>query len=528
MANNAQSQVNSSQSSTRLHSTRGSRRLRTNPTVSHQPNNYYTRFTTTEPVDYMDYYPQNHFYNRNINSTQNIPSTTNRYHDPYFSGRLLDQIEQITSQTTLYNQLRTYNNLQNIHSLPNLQPNLSRIQHPYFIPPLPLSNQQQSQQPQQQTQQRRHPYSGTSCPVLGSLRLSVDGNHRTSSGNTNQANNLIGCHQHQQSTPQLTSIPINNIQSSPSLRMPPTMWSRIPGLGEVNIPYYDLTNMINPLFLFLQPPQTAAMELTARPNVHSQNNNHNNNNSNNTTNNSNNNLNDNPINYSTSNQVFELANSLFDHRSQQPQAERISQQSPHNSQAHRLASSMNQAQLILDMLNYSNRELITNPNQLFQQMNLQNNNQNQRTHHHHHSGHHHHHHQQSASPYFPPDSRLFWLTQFTRTRNRLPDISDYPIIRDPSLFNDNLPETENYEALLNLAERLGEAKPRGLNKNEIDQLPSYRYKPENSEESDQTLCVICMYEFEAKQNLRVLPCHHEFHARCIDKWLKVFINDYFN
>lgn len=35
-------------------------------------------------------------------------------------------------------------------------------------------------------------------------------------------------------------------------------------------------------------------------------------------------------------------------------------------------------------------------------------------------------------------------------------------------------ETENYEALLNLAERLGEAKPRGLNKPEIDQLPSYK------------------------------------------------------
>ena len=37
------------------------------------------------------------------------------------------------------------------------------------------------------------------------------------------------------------------------------------------------------------------------------------------------------------------------------------------------------------------------------------------------------------------------------------------------------PETENYEALLSLAERLGEAKPRGLNRHEIDQLPSYKY-----------------------------------------------------
>lgn len=38
------------------------------------------------------------------------------------------------------------------------------------------------------------------------------------------------------------------------------------------------------------------------------------------------------------------------------------------------------------------------------------------------------------------------------------------------------PEPENYEALLSLAERLGEAKPRGLARHEIDLLPSYRYK----------------------------------------------------
>lgn len=39
-------------------------------------------------------------------------------------------------------------------------------------------------------------------------------------------------------------------------------------------------------------------------------------------------------------------------------------------------------------------------------------------------------------------------------------------------------ETENYEALLNLAERLGEAKPRGLARPEIDQLPSYKFNIE--------------------------------------------------
>lgn len=46
---------------------------------------------------------------------------------------------------------------------------------------------------------------------------------------------------------------------------------------------------------------------------------------------------------------------------------------------------------------------------------------------------------------------------------------------------------------------------------------------------DQTSCVVCMCDFEIRQVLRVLPCSHEFHSRCVDKWLrvsnsKIFIN----
>lgn len=46
----------------------------------------------------------------------------------------------------------------------------------------------------------------------------------------------------------------------------------------------------------------------------------------------------------------------------------------------------------------------------------------------------------------------------------------------------------NFQALLNLAERLGEAKPRGLTKADIEQLPSYRFNP-NNRQSEQTLWV---------------------------------------
>ncbi|XP_029706790.1 E3 ubiquitin-protein ligase RNF38-like isoform X1 [Takifugu rubripes] len=80
-------------------------------------------------------------------------------------------------------------------------------------------------------------------------------------------------------------------------------------------------------------------------------------------------------------------------------------------------------------------------------------------------------------------------------------------------------EVENYEALLNLAERLGEAKPRGLTKADIEHIPSYKFNS-NNHHSEQTMCVVCMCDFESRQLLRVLPCSHEFHAKCVDKWLK--------
>ena len=60
---------------------------------------------------------------------------------------------------------------------------------------------------------------------------------------------------------------------------------------------------------------------------------------------------------------------------------------------------------------------------------------------------------------------------------------------------------------------------------ELDEIPAFRYSAASKDSSNGS-CVVCLMNYSNKEKLRRLPCNHDFHAKCIDKWLKVslFLN----
>ncbi|KAF5400181.1 hypothetical protein PHET_06623 [Paragonimus heterotremus] len=73
---------------------------------------------------------------------------------------------------------------------------------------------------------------------------------------------------------------------------------------------------------------------------------------------------------------------------------------------------------------------------------------------------------------------------------------------------------------------------RGLTKDELDSLSVRFYGAELGLKVGDTAtvepplmateerCMICLDDYEVKDSLRMLRCRHEFHAKCVDKWLK--------
>ncbi|XP_028671457.1 uncharacterized protein LOC114662230 isoform X1 [Erpetoichthys calabaricus] len=77
---------------------------------------------------------------------------------------------------------------------------------------------------------------------------------------------------------------------------------------------------------------------------------------------------------------------------------------------------------------------------------------------------------------------------------------------------------DHYEELLSLEERLGEVVTKKMSSAQINCLPTKTFNSASA--AGKTICQICYCDYKEREKLRILPCLHDYHTRCVDRWLK--------
>ncbi|XP_055865773.1 uncharacterized protein LOC106054685 isoform X1 [Biomphalaria glabrata] len=83
-----------------------------------------------------------------------------------------------------------------------------------------------------------------------------------------------------------------------------------------------------------------------------------------------------------------------------------------------------------------------------------------------------------------------------------------------------IPHNSNYEELIALSESIGEVSC-GLSVAQINTFPVRRWRADvGATKGEGDNCSICISDFENNEEVRRLPCKHEFHKKCVDPWIK--------
>lgn len=91
---------------------------------------------------------------------------------------------------------------------------------------------------------------------------------------------------------------------------------------------------------------------------------------------------------------------------------------------------------------------------------------------------------------------------------------------DSSQQDDIDPDNMGYEDLLRLGETAG-VENVGLSAAQISRLRSSIHIPGMFSKNKEEICTICQENFKFLKALVTLPCSHQYHSKCIIKWLKL-------
>ena len=109
-----------------------------------------------------------------------------------------------------------------------------------------------------------------------------------------------------------------------------------------------------------------------------------------------------------------------------------------------------------------------------------------------------------------------------------------PLIQDEEEVDDDVHGGEegevsrelSYETLLRLGERMGDVKSERWAmraQQEIEKLRIIKFDPTMAKGKDENdccvKCLVCQFQYEEGETIRVLPCGHMFHDECVDQWL---------